>query len=188
MSCKFFISVIECINPIFQTKCNHLFINQRSELLSRILTDNHFRRFKALQQLLYIFGRTAGGHKFTSRYSQKSYSHFIWSKINRSKIVVGLSVKHIVIIRQSGCNQLGNTSLNDSFCNFRVFKLIANSYTFTSSHQFWQVCIQCVMRKAGQLNFGCGSVGPFCKNDIQDLAGFYRITSKCFIKIANTKK
>ena len=68
----------------------------------------------------------------------------------------------------AGCHQFGNAALNDTFCQFGIFQLVADGHTVTGFHQFMEISIQCMMRKTGELAGGGGAIISFGKSNTQN--------------------
>ena len=71
--------------------------------------------------------------------------------MHRSQEVVFLIVQHIIAQGYTRCHQFGNASFYEFLREFRVFELIADSHTFSSTDQFGQIGIESMMGKTRHL-------------------------------------
>ena len=97
-------------------------------------------------------------------------------------------IQNIIINRNTGRNQLSNTTSYQCFCFFGVFQLIAYGNTLSGSHKLRQISIQSMMRKPGHSNRSCRTISAARQRYSQYLSRNNSIIRKCFIKVSNTKK
>src|SRR6476646_605764 len=91
------------------------------------------------------------------------------------------------IIRYSGCDKLGNTSLYNGLCKFRIFELIADGHPHAGADKLGKIGIKRMVRKAGKLNRSLVTIGTLGEHNSQNIGGFYGIAAKGFVKIAYTE-
>ena len=120
---------------------------------------------EVVQQLVYIIKRPFGSKKFAGRDIEKGNATGSLSEMNGSQEVVPLVVQHIVIDRDTGSHQFGNTAFHQLLCHFGVFQLVADSDTFSGTNQFRQICIESMMGESRHLNSFSFSVSAFCQCD-----------------------
>ena len=93
----------------------------------------------------------------------------VFPEMHAGQKVVFFVVEDIIVDRNAGRDQLGDTSFDQFLGEFRVFELFADGNPFSRANQFGKVSIECVMRESGQFDVLGRSVGPPCEGDTQYL-------------------
>ena len=120
-------------------------------------------RSEIIQQFVYIVEGTFRSEKLTGRYIQKSNSTGSLSEVNGSQEVIFFIIQYIVIDRDTGSNQFGDTSFHQFLRQFRVFQLVADSYTLSGTNQLRKICIERMMGKSCHFNGLSFPISAFCQ-------------------------
>ena len=90
--------------------------------------------------------------EFTGRNIEKSNSTGSLSEMNGSQEVIFFIVQNIIIDRNTGSNQFGNTTLHQLLRHFGVFQLVTDSDTLSGTNQFRKISVESMMRESRHLN------------------------------------
>ena len=128
-------------NPVVKFKGKNLVseIAFKLALLSSLV--EHLFRLYVAKQFFHIVRCSLASYELSCRDIQKGHSKHALTEMYCCKEVVLLVVKHIIAHCHTWCYQLRNTTLYEFFCKFRIFQLVANCYTLSSTYQFRQVSV-----------------------------------------------
>ena len=119
-------------------------------LFLRSVMQNLLRR-EITQELFHIVLRSFTCQELTCRDIEEGYTKGALTKVNCCQEVVFLIVQHIITQGHTRCHKFCNTSFYKLFREFRVFELITDCDTLTSTDQFWQIGVKSMMGEARHL-------------------------------------
>lgn len=106
---------------------------------------------------------------------------------SREEVVLAV-IEYIVIDRNARRDKFGDASFHQLLCELGVLELLTNGHTLPGSHKLREIGVEGMMRKSGQFNRLCRTVGTPCKCDAENFRSRYGVVAKCFIKISHTKQ
>ena len=127
----------------------------------------HLLRREVGEQFVNIVDCALGGKKLTCADVEKRHSAGVFSEMHRTEEVVLAVVEHISVDGYSRSHQFGDAALHEFFCQFRVFKLLADCNALSRAHQFWQICVERMVGKPGKFDVLSWAVGTFCERYAQ---------------------
>ena len=105
------------------------------------------------------------------------------------KKVVLVVVKNVVAHSHARRYKLGDATLNQFLCQFRVFELVADGNAMSGAYQFWQICVESVMWKSCHLNNrSLAAVVTLCKGYASYVGSSNCVFAICFVKVAASEQ
>ncbi len=136
-------------------------------------------------QLLYVVVRSLGGKKLSRRYIQECHSACPLAEMHGGKEVVLLVVEHVVGHCHTRRYEFCNAALHKFLCQLRVFELVADGNSSSSSDQFWQIRVEGMMRKSRHLGgWFVSGVVSFSQCNSEDATCIYGIVAIRFVEVA----
>ena len=102
--------------------------------------------------------------------------------------VVLAVAQNVVAHSDTRRDEFDNAAFYEFLGEFGVFKLFAYCYTLTGTHKLGKVCVEGVMREAGQLYILRRTVCPTRKCYAEYFGSGYRIVGKSFVEISYAEK
>ena len=94
-----------------------------------------------------------------------------------------LLLKELIVECDSWSYKFSDTTLYNTFCQFRVFQLVADCNFISGTHKSRQICLKRMMRETGHRNCSWSGARTLSKHDAQHLAGSQGILAVCLIKV-----
>src|SRR5690606_24520155 len=183
-----FYGIITGIRPFIQCICIKICSVLIYKRFVSPFAHDYLRRPEPLEEFIDVGKTTLSNQKLSGRNIQERYPYLLPPKKNSSEVVIGLLLDDIVAIGNPWCDQLGDTTLDNTFRCFGVFQLVTDSHPLTGADELGKIRLQRVVRKAGQCRFRLTAITPLSEDDAQNARGFYRIFSECLIKVPYPKQ
>ena len=113
--------------------------------------QHHLRGVEVLHQIVDI-GNVALCHiELAGRNIEERNAVNLVPEMQAAKEIVLFHVQHHVVVRHSGCHQLGDAAFHQSLHRLGVFKLLADGHTQPCPHQPWQILVHRMVWNACQV-------------------------------------
>ena len=176
-------------NPVFELEGEISVSEMFFEYFSLAAFEKNFFGLEVTQQFIDVIVVAFGRKELSRRNVEECDSaRPVFPEMHAGQKVVFFVVEDIIVDRNAGRDQLGDTSFDQFLGEFRVFELFADGNPFSRANQFGKVSIECVMRESGQFDVLGRSVGPPCEGDTQYLRCGNGIVGKCFIEVPYPEK
>ena len=199
---EFLACCILCENPVIKFKSTELITKIFLEVIFLCSVKKNLLRCEITKKLLHIIVCSFTSKELTCRNIKKGNTTSCLTKMNSSKEIVLLIVEHIITHRNTRSNKFGNSSLHHlvhlrkTFLSLqlgtfllRVFQLVADSYSLTSTNEFWQECVESMMRKTSHLSSNrFTSIITSGKRNTKNSRSLYSIITIGFIEVTTTKQ
>src|SRR4030042_180703 len=175
-------------DPVIKPEC----IKFRSEAFNKKFLFLFFVEdllgLKVVQHLIYIFHGTFRDKKLSGGYIQKCSTCNFFVHMNSCEEIILLMIEHIFIKGNPRRHEFRNSPFYNFFCQFRIFKLLADGNSLSCPYKPREICIKCMVRKSRKLYKRSCTISPPRKG----YAKYFRcpdsIFTECLIKITNPEK
>ncbi len=117
----------------------------------------------------------------------RSSRHRRWQR-DRGEIIVLFLIEDFVGERNAGCHHFDHIAFDNSFCELRIFKLLAHCNAVSGFQKLWQICVEGMMRKSGQRNLAGCTIAASREGNAEDLCSSLCIFLKRLIEIPHAKE
>ena len=151
----------------------------------------HFFRSEVGKQFVDIIAVSLSGEELTGGDIEEGDADDMFVEMQAGHPVVLFLREGGVRIADTRCDEFGNTPLDQFLRQFGIFELVANGDTQSCPHEFGQVGIEGVERKARHLqslHSTTAAVRTMCQRDIQDLRRLHGILCVSLIEVAATEE
>ena len=148
----------------------------------------HLLGLEITNELLHVIVSTLAHQEFTRRDVQERNATGRLAKMHSRKEVVLLVVQHRILHRHTWRHQFRNTSLDELLCQFGVFQLVADGYTFASTNQLRQISIKGMMGKTCHLVALIIAIIPVGERNAQYPRSNDGILAIGLVEVATTKQ
>ena len=145
--------------------------------------QHHLRRVEILHKLVDI-GQIALCHiELAGGDIQKRHSVYPVGQVKSAEEVVLLHIQHHIVVRHTGCNQLGDAPFHQPLHRLGVFQLLAYRHPQTRSHQSGQILVNGVIGYSCQIGISTAATCLARQRNTQYLGGLAGILAESLIKI-----
>ncbi len=96
--------------------------------------------------------------------------------------------KDVVAEGDAGSDDLGNTAFDESLSSLGILQLFAYSNPFAGADEFRKVSLDSVVRKAGKLDLGSGTITAFSESDTENSSSLDSVGAESLVEITHTKQ
>ncbi len=133
-------------------------------LLLAALVDDLFR-CEVGDEFVDVRVVALGGVKLARRDVEEGYAGGLAAEVDGCKIGVLLIRQEVFSHYHAGCDKLDYATLDEPLDLLGVFELFAYRHAFARSHELGHIGVYGMVRKSGQLDIRCRSVGAPRKRD-----------------------
>ena len=180
---------IVCEQPVLKLERKIWLGENLGQLRFEAALNKHFLGCHGGHDLVGVLRVAFGGKKLAGAYVEKGDAYqAALAEMHGGQKVVAVAAQHSVAESHSGRDKFCNATFYKLFGELGIFELFADGNTFAGAHQFWQIAVERMVRKAGELDILRGTVCPACQCYAQDFRCYYGIVAECFVEVAHTEQ
>ena len=102
--------------------------------------------------------------------------------------VVFAARKDVVVHGDARRDKLCDSAFDEFLGELGILELLTDGYALAGAYKFGKVCVEGMMRKAGELYVLCVAVGAACEGDAQDFGSLDGVVRECFVEVAHAEQ
>ena len=176
-------------HPVIKLECKEFCTKVALKVLFAIAVEEHLLWREVAKQFLYVVSCSFTSKELTRRDIKEGHTKAGLAKMDSCQEVILLVIQHIIAHGHTWGHKFRNTSLYKLLSEFWILQLIADSHSLSCTNQFWQIGINCMMRKASHLvALGPSTIITMRQGDTQDLCSSDGVFAIGFIKVATPEQ